>query len=178
MKKHLLLLVVFLFLSSCGIRAEFSALDSSNQPVFIPPTLSPTQLQPVIIQSAPSANSSTISTPIVECTDSLTFIQDLSIPDGSLAAPDTSLDKRWSIRNDGTCNWGEGYTVRLISGEEMGAEPSQALVPARAGMDAEIRILFIAPQESGTYLSAWQAFNPAGLPFGDQFFITITVNTP
>jgi next-to-BRCA1 protein 1 len=115
---------------------------------------------------------------VQECSDVLSYLEDLSIPDGSQTEPNASLDKRWSVQNNGTCNWGEGYTIRLISGAEMGAEPTQALIPARAGSDAVIRIQFIAPEEPGTYISAWQAFTPAGLPFGDQFFINIVVANP
>jgi hypothetical protein len=173
-----LILACFLLLSACGLKAEFNALDSTDRPVFIPPTLAPTKLQALATQVLLPGATAIPPTPVQECSDVLSYLEDLSIPDGSQTEPNASLDKRWSVQNNGTCNWGEGYTIRLISGAEMGAEPTQALIPARAGSDAVIRIQFIAPEEPGTYISAWQAFTPAGLPFGDQFFINIVVANP
>jgi len=173
-----LVLPIMLLLSGCGLKAEFNALDSADQPIFIPPTLAPTPIQQLATQVLQPGATQFAVTETIECADVLSFIEDLTIPDGSQTEPNASLDKRWSVRNNGSCNWGEGYTIRLISGAEMGAEPEQSLIPARAGTDAVIRIEFIAPQEPGSYISAWQAFNPAGLPFGDQFFINIIVATP
>jgi hypothetical protein len=66
----------------------------------------------------------------------------------------------------------------LIAGSEMGAQPEQALDPARSGARATIRIVFKAPREPGAYRSAWQAFNPQGEPFGDPFFIEVDVEAP
>lgn len=173
-----LLLFLLLMLTGCGRQVSFDALDSADQPVFIPPTLVPTGLSPLAtLQTLPGQEAATATT-AVECSDVLSFIEDLTIPDGSQASPNASLDKRWSVRNNGSCNWSEGYTIRLIAGPEMGAEPSQALIPARAGTEAVIRIQFTAPAEPGVYISAWQAFTPAGLPFGDQFFINIQVLSP
>jgi hypothetical protein len=53
--------------------------------------------------------------------------------------------------------------------------PEQALYPARSGTQVELRIVFTAPNEPGIYRSAWQAHDPEGQPFGDQFFIEIVV---
>lgn len=112
------------------------------------------------------------------CKDSLTFVKDQTIPDGTVIAPESTLDKRWQVENSGDCNWGPAYRVRLIAGPELGAQKEQALYPARGGTQAVIRILFKAPAEAGTYRSAWQAINAQGEPFGDPFFIEIKVEAP
>jgi hypothetical protein len=64
----------------------------------------------------------------------------------------------------------------MISGNAMGVPTEQALYPARSGTQATVRIIFIAPQEAGDYTSEWQAFDPDGVPFGQSFFIKITVS--
>jgi hypothetical protein len=51
----------------------------------------------------------------------------------------------------------------------------QALYPARSGSEVALRIVFSAPQEPGYYQSAWQAFDPKDVPFGDPFYIEILV---
>jgi hypothetical protein len=102
-------------------------------------------------------------------------LQDLSIPDGSVVLPGQSIDKRWQVRNSGTCNWDQRYSLRLISGDAMGTDGSVLLYPARAGADATLQIVFTAPQEPGSYECQWQAANPDGTPFGDAFYMQIVV---
>jgi hypothetical protein len=109
------------------------------------------------------------------CSNNLTFFSDQTIPDGTVVAPEATLDKRWEVHNSGSCNWGENYRVRLIAGSELGAQREQALFPARSDSRVTIRIVFKAPTEPGTYRSAWQAYNPQGEPFGDPFFIEVSV---
>jgi len=82
------------------------------------------------------------------------------------------------VENNGTCNWDERYSLRLVAGDTLGADQVQGLFPARAGSEAVIRIEFTAPQETGTQRSAWQAFGPDGRPFGDPFYLEILVAVP
>jgi hypothetical protein len=58
----------------------------------------------------------------------------------------------------------------------MGVPDEQALFPARAGTEFEVRMQFTAPQEPGTYRSAWQAFDAQDQAFGDPFFIEVVVS--
>ncbi len=155
----------------CVLTQPTSIKDMSEQP-FRPPTAiaSPATSAP----EEPTAK----PTPPTDCTDQLTFIADVTIPDGTSVAPESTLDKRWEVENRGTCNWDERYQMRLIAGSHLGASPDQALFPARSGSRAVIRIQFTAPAETGVYRSAWQAVNPAGQPFGDPIYIEIIVTAP
>jgi hypothetical protein len=127
------------------------------------PTVTPTILVPV----------EQTLTPL--CTDNLTFINDVTIPDGTVVAPGSTLDKQWLVQNSGDCNWDTRYRLRLVSGDALGASIEQALYPARAGAQATLRILFTAPQDAGEYVSEWQAFNADGTAFGESFFIKVEV---
>lgn len=113
---------------------------------------------------------------IPECEDDLTFVEDITVPDDSVYAPGDIIEKVWLVENSGTCNWDEDYSVRLIEGPPMGAERRQALFPARSGSEAQITILFTAPNREGQIISKWQAFNPEGEPFGQIFFIQVIIN--
>jgi len=137
------------------------ALVQGQTPVI--PTLTP---QPI-------ATSSPTATP--PCTDGLAFVEDVTIPDGTVVLPGASVDKQWLVQNNGTCNWDSRYRLRFAGGLEMGAAAEQALYPARAGSQATIRIVFTAPSEPGTYTTAWQAFNADGFSFGDPVFMEIIV---
>jgi hypothetical protein len=111
----------------------------------------------------------------VTCADSLIFLEDLTIPDGTRVEMGVKLDKRWRVENAGSCNWDQDYRLKLVTGPPMSAQTEQALFPARSGTEATIRILFTAPMDPGTYRSAWQAFNPAGEAFGESIYIEIVV---
>jgi hypothetical protein len=117
-------------------------------------------------------------TPTPACRTGLTFLEDITIPDGTIVAPGTHLDKRWLAENSGSCNWDQSYRIKIIAGPNLGASDQQALYPARSGTQAVIQIDFIAPSEPGSYRSAWQAFSPLGESFGDPFFIEIVVEAP
>ena len=155
-------------LTGC-VKPTLSADPEATQPPYRPPTLLPSAAPPTATANAPTAASP------ANCTDVLAFRSDLTIPDGTVVAPGSTMDKRWEIENTGTCNWNESYTLRLIAGPALGSAEQQPLFPARAGSRAEIRILFTAPDETGPYRSAWQAHNPAGAPFGDPIYIDILV---
>jgi hypothetical protein len=154
---------------------------------FIPPTEAPRPPVSVIgvvspnPQGSPSAGAVVVRTlalpsPTPPCTDGLTYVQDLTVPDGSIMVPGQPVDKEWQVMNSGTCNWDQRYRLKLISGDAMGANPLQPLYPARAGADATLRIVFTAPQSTGLYECQWQAVNPEGIPFGDAFYMQISVS--
>jgi len=113
--------------------------------------------------------------PTPACSNNLLFINDLTIPDGTQVIPGEQLDKRWLVRNNGSCNWNDQYQVRLIAGSGMGVPVQQMLYPALSGTDVVIRMVFLAPSETGSYRSAWQAYDAQGNLFGDPFFIDILV---
>jgi hypothetical protein len=100
----------------------------------------------------------------------------VTIPDYTVVAPGSSLDKQWLVQNSGSCNWDNRYRLRLVSGDPLGVSPEQALYPARAGTQATLRILFTAPLEAGEYVSEWQTFDPNEIPFGESFVIKIIVS--
>lgn len=120
-------------------------------------------------QAAPTATTSTT------CTDAGDFVADVTIPDGTQVQPGTQVDKVWRFRNTGTCSWGAGYRWVYVSGEKMGA-PESVAVPATApGQEADLRVVFTAPQAPGTYVSRWQMQAPDDTPFGTVAILSIVV---
>lgn len=167
-----LMSLLFIVTSSCT-RTMRSGVGSETQ-VYRPPTLAPT-MPPATVTPIPADNDEATDR---DCTDSLTFITDVTIPDGTVVEAGSTIDKRWEVKNSGTCNWDETYSLRLIGGPDMGANTEQALIPARSGSQVVIRMEFIAPTEPGGYRSAWQAHNPEGLAYGDAFYVEIVVEKP
>ena len=164
-------LVLSLLLAGCGpaeteLYRPPTLVAAVHSP--IPPTLTPAP-------SLQAALETPLATAAPACSNNLVFRQDLTLPDGTVVTPNQELDKRWQVENAGTCNWDAGYRLRLLSGPPLGAAEEQALYPARAGTLVEVRLLFTAPAEAGTYQSAWQAIDPQGNPFGDPIYVQIMV---
>ncbi|HZW02299.1 MAG TPA: NBR1-Ig-like domain-containing protein [Anaerolineaceae bacterium] len=174
----ILLSALALTAQGCGVSGpERTAPGGQAGEPFVPATLEATEAaEPTI--TPPVLTETAGPTEAVDCESNLSFLSDLTIPDGTVVYPGAVLDKRWEVSNSGTCSWGEGYSLRLTAGDNLQANPEQALFPARGGSQTTIQITFQAPPEPGIYRSAWQAFDPDGEPFGDPIYIEIEVAAP
>lgn len=178
------------FLTALSILFSLSAYACAPAPTptpFLPPTLEPPLIEPtliiqptrqtVIVQSTPLPTIIPTTNP-KDCVNDLSFVSDVTLPDNSFVTYGSSLDKQWLVQNTGTCNWDSSYRLRHLGGAVLGAAEEVMLYPARAGKQATIQILFMAPFTDGVYESAWQAYDPAGEPFGQTIYIRITVAAP
>lgn len=179
---HLRLVVgIVLLLPGLAACTGSGSLFQKGQPtLFKPPPANDSTPLALYLPTAtnPIPNSEMQITPLPTCTDSLVFIDDITIPDGTVVAPGERLDKRWRVENSGTCNWQKDYRLRLVSGPAMNVPEEQALFPGRSSTQVDLRMVFTAPNEDGLYRGAWQAYNPRGEPFGDPFFIEVIVQSP
>ncbi len=165
-----------------------SACSPAETPTpFIPPTSQSLLIEPTFIinptQNIVTAQSTPLPTiaPTAEeetCVNDLNYLEDLTIPDNSFVTYGATIDKQWLVQNSGTCDWNANYRFIHIGGADLGARAEVSLFPARAGANATIQILFTAPFTDGEYESAWQAFDPNGLAFGDPIYIRVNVVAP
>jgi len=181
LNRSLFLLPVIL-ISACS--------PAATQTPFIPPTALAQLIEPTFIIQ-PTQNVAVVqTTPLptiiiptatinpVDCVDNLTYISDLTILDGTSVAYGSTLDKQWLVQNSGNCNWNGSYRLKHVGGAVLGAPEELALYPARSGTQATLQIAFTAPFTDGEYESAWQAFDPSGVAFGDMIYIRISAVTP
>jgi hypothetical protein len=109
------------------------------------------------------------------CTNDARFAEDLTVPDGTVVSPAVELDKRWSVLNAGTCDWGAGYRLTRVGTSAIEGSAELALFPARAGATAEWQVEVRAPAEPGEYLARWRARAPDGTLFGEEVYLLIFV---
>ena len=173
----LLLLLALIPASACfPITTPAPFIPPTNQAPLIEPNLiivpTPTTDQvriiplPTIIPTIDQSN----------CVSNLSFIDDITIPDNSYVPFGATVDKQWLVENNGTCNWTSAYRLRHTGGAVLGAPEEVALFPAKSGTQATIQITFTAPFDEGVYETAWQAFDPNGLAFGDPIYMRILVS--
>ncbi len=98
--------------------------------------------------------------------DRAQFISDVSVPDGTVFAPNTAFSKTWRLKNVGTCTWTTGYSVAFSSGDRMGGV--DALIPQTVvpGQTVDIGVNFTSPSLAGGYRGYWQLKNASGGLFG------------
>jgi hypothetical protein len=137
-------------------------------------TAQPVSVSPIIFATLTIPAPTTIL-PTPPCTDNLTFLNDLTYPDGTVVLPNASMDKQWLVQNSGSCDWDQRYHLRFVGGDLLGAPEELPLYPARVGARVTLRVAFVAPTAAGSYQSAWQAAGPDGTVFGDTVYVLITV---
>jgi len=169
-KTTTLLIGSFLLLLCACRRSQYKGLEFDW---YTPPTLVATVVNtPTVNPITPMPTSMD-----TKCTSSyLSYVDDVTVPDGSIFVPGDLIVKTWSVRNDGDCTWNEKYSLRFIDGNIMEAEPRHQLPELEPGEEGEVTVEFIAPQMAGSYYSGWQAYDPKGDPFGDDIYIEIYVD--
>lgn len=116
-----------------------------------------------------------LGTPLGLCDDA-SFVQDVTIPDGSVMTPGQDFLKTWKVRNTGDCTWGAGYTI-VYGGynDKMSGVPASLGTTVIPNQDVDVSVQFKAPTKVGEYLSAWRMASPSGYPFGQFLFVKIIV---
>jgi hypothetical protein len=112
------------------------------------------------------------------CTFDATFVADVTIPDNTELAPGTEFVKTWRLRNNGTCDWGEGFQFVFVGGEQMQGPASVNVPPTLAGATVDVSVLFRAPQEPGAHRSNWRMRTSDDQDFGSHPFVQIVVPPP
>ena len=174
LRLFLILLPFLLFAVAC---APQPAPTPFRPPTAIPPTPPlPTTTPIPAVFIAPTLTPTATFTPTEgPCANQLSFLDDVTIEDGSSFLPGASMDKQWLVQNSGTCDWDSTYKLKWVGGNTFGVAEEQPLYPARAGVQVTLRIVFTAPTEPGTYQTTWQAADPEGNLFGDTVFMEIVV---
>jgi hypothetical protein len=123
---------------------------------------------------------SSTNTPI-PC-DHITFIKDVSIPDGTEVAPGQEFSKTWRLKNSGSCTWTSAYSLVFVSGEAMGAPASKQLTTGTVapGEEFDVTVNLVAPIDPGTYRGEFKLRNTDGAVFGvgnksTSFYVEIKV---
>jgi hypothetical protein len=101
------------------------------------------------------------------CTDKITFVSDVSVPDNTSFAPNTSFTKTWRLKNSGTCNWTPDYVTTFVSGDPMSAVyPVKLPTSVPPGGNVDVSVNLVSPSTNGTFRGTWMLKNPSGKMFG------------
>lgn len=148
-------------------------------------TLAPTSTSFVlpVVTPIPTSIPAT-STPITRC-DWISFIADVSVPDGTTYAPSTAFVKTWRLKNIGTCTWTPSYSLVFANGDLMGG-PAAIALPGNVapGQTIDLSVTLTAPATVKQYTGNWMLRNASGTVFGigptasTTFWVKINVANP
>lgn len=120
---------------------------------------------------------------VEDCTNSFEFVQDLTVPDGTVFPPSVEFVAGWRLRNNGTCPWTDGYSVAFVGGDAMGITSTVPLENVVApGQTEDVMVNLTSPSGPGTFRSNWQLSDVDGNVFGingeigDAFWVQIEVD--
>lgn len=139
-------------------------------------TLPPTAIPPTI---PPATN-----TPTGTC-NLAAFEADVNYPDDTVVPSGKNFDKKWRLRNNGTCAWTSGYKVIYVSGDAMGGAGSVQLTngSVEPGASVTVSVNLTAPAAPGTYRGNYKLQSSDGSnfgidPAGSVFYVRIVVENP
>ncbi len=112
------------------------------------------------------------------CQLNAAYVADLTVPDDTQMSPGESFVKTWRLRNSGTCDWGPGFRLVFVGGDQMGAPASVDVPPTAAGSTVDINVPMQAPSSPGTYRGDWRMQSDTGLAFGSRIYVQIVVPSP
>ncbi|MHC1772761.1 MAG: NBR1-Ig-like domain-containing protein [Flexilinea sp.] len=163
-------------------KQTIEALGSSNtissSVISILPQTSPTP-KPVQL-SLPTAAPTAIPTiqtvwiptvsyvqPVITVCDRMRFIEDVTIEDNTVLAPNQVFRKTWRIQNIGSCTWSPAYQLVFDNGNSMSGPAAVNISKYVAPNETvEISLDLRAPGTNGEYQGNWVMRSASGTKFG------------
>ena len=116
------------------------------------------------------------------CTNSASFIADVTIPDHTELEPGETFTKTWRVENTGTCIWNEDYRLAFALNSQMGAPDFLPLKVVNPGEEFDISVKLTAPEGEGSYRADFHLLDPDDevitINDGQYLWAIITVNEP
>jgi hypothetical protein len=160
--------------------ATVAAMVTQNSPTQAPPTAIVVTATPSATTIPPTSAPAATSTPVSFCYW-VEFVKDVTVPDGTVLAPDEKFTKTWRLRNRGTCAWTTDTKLVFASGSQMNGPVVVALPGYVAtGQTVDVSVDLTAPGTPGRYVGYWMMRSPSGALFGygpkadTAFYVDIT----
>ncbi|MRS03343.1 hypothetical protein EG832_09000 [bacterium] len=168
------------------IQAEFTqnaALTPSATPTLEPtatPTMAPPTATPEITEVFPTPMSTQPVSIQGDVDDKAVYVSDVTIPDGTIVKPGSTIVKIWAIKNIGTTTWKTAYRLAYLDGLKDAKEMLYVHLPNEVKPDqsVQVAVTFTAPSNLGTHTSYWRLVNADGKLFGEEMSMKIVVGNP
>jgi len=121
------------------------------------PTRTPTPAKTSTPTKTPTPTKTHTPTPTATSVIPLAqFIEDVTIPDGTVMEPGQAFTKTWRLKNVGVVEWGEGSNLSFLDGEGMGGASPVAVPNVQPGETVDVSVEMAAPAELGDHMGRWR----------------------
>jgi hypothetical protein len=121
--------------------------------------------------------------PVSDCTPDSEFVDDITIPDGTLVEPGETITKTWRIRNDGTCTWTSAFVWEQVNYDDTVLKASSRTMPMPTDIapgdtyDISVQLTLPANAKLGSLqVARFQMRSPGGGLFGTHPFASVFVS--
>jgi len=157
-----------------------------SEPITLPTlTTAPTSTGFILPVVTPFPTSTPPAPTTVTRCDWVSFVSDVSVPDGTKYSPGTTFVKTWRLKNIGTCTWTSSYSLIFVNGDQMGGAAAISLPGNVApNQTVDVSVTLTAPSTEKAYSGNWMLRNASGVAFGfgatanSAFWVKITVANP
>ncbi|KAJ5075328.1 protein ilrun [Anaeramoeba ignava] len=111
--------------------------------------------------------------------ESIKFEKHLRVLDSAEFQPNETFTKGWRFRNNGSCDWEEGLTIKWFGGNDLRRNREVVKIPPKKpGETVDVFLKMQAPSEPGRYVGYYRIVFSDDFHFGEQFFVVIHVIEP
>ncbi len=170
-----LAVVVLIVLAGCG-----GGDEESTPTLYVLPSLE-ASLTPSATRAQALPTDTAVPSPVPTlpdyswCSLDAAFVADLTVPDYTTVEPATMFTKSWRMQNTSACDWGPGFTLMFLWGDQLVGPVAVDVPPTAQGEMVDISVEMQAPLEIGEYTMVWQFVSPDGIWFGTEPYVRIVV---
>jgi serine/threonine protein kinase len=138
------------------IRAASTMTAESFLPVVTAiPTNTPQHLEPTASKTKSFASKTPINHGAYTCV-LISYVDDITVPDGTTFTPGSEFIKTWRLQNVSDCTLEEGAHLVYLGGELFSGD-KETVIPLKVlpGQVFDISIELVAPKKSGEYKGEW-----------------------
>jgi len=106
------------------------------------------------------------------------FVEDVTVPDGTISPANLNFVKIWRLRNEGSLAWPEGTRLLFVGGDKLSNLDFVPVPMVKPGEEVDIAVDMKSPISQGRYVSYWRLSQPDGSRFGQRVWVDILVAAP
>jgi hypothetical protein len=103
------------------------------------------------------------------------YLEDVTIPDGSILVAGTKFLKVWKLKNEGGEAWPNGCKLVFLGGDNLSAQENVPVESTPPGGEVNVAVEMTAPARPGRFSSYWRLEDPDGNRFGQRIWVDLFV---
>ena len=156
------------------------AVQQTEQQASIPPTTTPASSPSpmTLVASQLPINtlvSASSTSEAAQGCDNSAYLNDVTIPDGTVMTAGQTFTKTWAVQNTGTCTWNTDYKLVFSFGTTMNGTSTAINQSVEPSGQTQISVNLVAPSSLGNYTGTWKMQNAQGQYFGTLLTVVINV---